>query len=87
MLKQVPYDDLADKAKWRYPFLFFGEEHQMAARFYTRGFDFFAPACTVFYHLWDRGHRPNFREVANASRQCLEKAAVARFTLRRAAGA
>ena len=30
----------------------------------TPRFDFFAPPCSVFYHLWDRGHRPSFRRLA-----------------------
>lgn len=35
----------------------------MAARMYTRGWNFFAPPQTVVYHLWSREHRPNFRQV------------------------
>lgn len=42
----------------------------MAARMYTRGWDFFAPPQTVVYHLWSREHRPSFRQVTDeASRQ------------------
>ena len=78
MLLQAPYDDIESASSWRYPFLFFGEELQMAARLYTRGFDFFAPPCSVFYHLWDRGHRPSFRQIANPSRERLEKESLAR---------
>ena len=78
MLLQAPYDDIQSESSWRYPFLFFGEELQMAARLYTRGFDFFAPPCSVFYHLWDRGHRPSFRQIANPSRERLQKESLAR---------
>lgn len=53
LLLEVPYDPLL-------PFLFFGEEVSMAARMYTRGFDFFAPAEAVVYHLWTRNNRPTF---------------------------
>lgn len=35
----------------------------MAARMFTRGWDFFAPPQAVVYHLWSRGHRPSFRQV------------------------
>ena len=37
----------------------------MAARMYTRGWDFFAPPQTVVYHLWSREHRPSFRQVTD----------------------
>jgi [Skp1-protein]-hydroxyproline N-acetylglucosaminyltransferase len=40
--------------------VFFGEEISMAARLYTHGYDFFAPAQAVVYHLWSRGHRPRY---------------------------
>ncbi|KAJ8600770.1 hypothetical protein CTAYLR_006111 [Chrysophaeum taylorii] len=45
-------------------FLFFGEEMVMAARFWTHGYDFFAPSRAVLYHKWSRAGRPNFREDA-----------------------
>ncbi|CAM9405116.1 unnamed protein product, partial [Laminaria digitata] len=56
LLLEVPYDP-----GLRYTF--FGEEVSMAARMYTRGWDFFAPPQTVVYHLWSREHRPSFRQA------------------------
>lgn len=37
----------------------------MAARMFTRGWDFFAPPQAVVYHLWTRGHRASFRQVTS----------------------
>lgn len=54
--EQVPYDPGLRHS-------FFGEEVSMAARMFTRGWDFFAPPQAVVYHLWSRGHRPSFRQV------------------------
>ena len=33
-------------------------------RFYTHGYDFYAPPEAVVYHLWTRSHRPAFFEDA-----------------------
>ena len=33
-------------------------------RFYTSGYDFFAPPQAVVYHLWTRDHRPSFLKDA-----------------------
>jgi [Skp1-protein]-hydroxyproline N-acetylglucosaminyltransferase len=46
--------------------VFFGEEISMAARLYTHGYDFFAPAQAVVYHLWSRGHRPRYVHTLNS---------------------
>jgi len=43
-------------------FVFFGEEMDMAARLFTSGYDFFAPAEMYVFHLWERtqsGQRDN----------------------------
>lgn len=42
--------------------LFFGEEVDRMVRFWTHGFDFFAPYEHVIWHLWSREHRPLFWE-------------------------
>eukprot|EP01126_Amoeba_proteus_P049565 TRINITY_DN5804_c0_g1_i3.p1 TRINITY_DN5804_c0_g1~~TRINITY_DN5804_c0_g1_i3.p1 ORF type:complete len:132 (+),score=24.36 TRINITY_DN5804_c0_g1_i3:766-1161(+) len=34
----------------------------MSVRLWTHGWDFFAPGVNVVYHLWERTHRPSFRE-------------------------
>lgn len=51
MLQDVPYDQSLHH-------LFFGEEMSMAVRLYTHGYNLFAPAESVCYHLWSRDHRP-----------------------------
>ena len=51
------------------PFLFFGEESSMTLRLYTKGWRFFCPPRNVVFHLWERSHRPNFREVHKLSDQ------------------
>jgi [Skp1-protein]-hydroxyproline N-acetylglucosaminyltransferase len=38
--------------------VFFGEEVYRAVQFHQAGYQFFAPAETVVYHLWSRNHRP-----------------------------
>jgi glycosyltransferase involved in cell wall biosynthesis len=53
--QQVPYDPFL-------AFLFFGEEIAMTVRFWTSGFDFFAPQQHLVYHLYSRQHRPVFWE-------------------------
>jgi [Skp1-protein]-hydroxyproline N-acetylglucosaminyltransferase len=50
--------------------VFFGEEISMAARLYTHGYDFFAPAQAVVYHLWSRGHRPRYVQTNRAISAC-----------------
>jgi hypothetical protein len=42
--------------------LFFGEEVSRAVRFWTHGFDLFAPHRHLTWHLWSRTHRPVFWE-------------------------
>lgn len=44
------------------PFLFFGEEIFMGCRYWTHGFDLYAPTRSVCYHLWTREHRRTFWE-------------------------
>ena len=52
-LKQVPYHPNT-------PYLFFGEEFYMGARFYTHGWDLRAPTQCLLYHLWQRGYRQTY---------------------------
>ena len=52
VIDDVPYDTMGLQH------LFFGEELSMAVRFYTHGYDLYAPEETVCYHLWSRSHRP-----------------------------
>jgi [Skp1-protein]-hydroxyproline N-acetylglucosaminyltransferase len=54
------------------PFLFFGEESSMSVRLWTSGWDFYAPGVNIVYHLWERKHRPNFRENSDLENK-LEK--------------
>lgn len=44
------------------PFLFFGEEMDIAARGWTHGWDFFSPSETVVFHNYKREHRSTFWE-------------------------
>ena len=53
LLREVPYDPALK-------FLFFGEEMSMLARMWTSGYDIFAPAEAVVFHLWTRDYRPSF---------------------------
>lgn len=53
VLKEVPYHPDT-------PFLFFGEEIFMGARFYTNGWDLKSPTFSIVYHLWRRDHRKTF---------------------------
>jgi len=55
VILEVPYDP-------HLPFLFFGEESSMIVRLWTAGWNFFAPNQNIIYHLWERVHRPSFRE-------------------------
>jgi [Skp1-protein]-hydroxyproline N-acetylglucosaminyltransferase len=43
--------------------LFFGEEAAVAARLWTRGWDFFAPPASVVFHRWSRSGRASWREL------------------------
>ena len=51
VVKDCPYDSNLHH-------LFFGEELTMAVRLYTKGYELYAPAESVCYHLWSRAHRP-----------------------------
>lgn len=55
LVRQVPYDDNC-------PFLFLGEEMGMAIRYFTHGWDFFAPGINIAYHLLKRTYRNTFWE-------------------------
>lgn len=44
------------------PFLFFGEEMDIALRGWTHGWDFFSPSQTVIFHNYKRDHRKTFWE-------------------------
>lgn len=54
-VKEVSYDPLT-------PFLFFGEEMDIAVRAFTHGWDFFSPSKTVVFHNYKREHRNTFWE-------------------------
>lgn len=47
------------------PFLFFGEEMDIAARAWTHGWDFYSPSETVVFHSYKRDHRNTFWEKPN----------------------
>jgi hypothetical protein len=51
----VPYDPCT-------PFLFFGEEMDIAIRGFTHGYDFYSPSVTVVFHNYKRKHRKTFWE-------------------------
>ncbi len=57
--KEIPYDPNLRN-------LFIGEEIAMSARFWTHGWDFFAPMTMVCKHLWDRNYRPTFWELGKS---------------------
>jgi len=61
MIEEVPYDP-------HLPHLFFGEESSMTVRLWTKGWDFYAPGRNIIYHLWERDHRPNFRELKDINK-------------------
>lgn len=54
-IREVPYDKYT-------PFLFFGEETDIAVRAFTNGWDFYAPPGNVCFHNYKRGHRRTFWE-------------------------
>jgi len=62
-LHDVPYSPLL-------PHLFHGEEPSMCARLFTHGYDCWAPREAVVYHLWERDHRPVFREAPSVDKEC-----------------
>ncbi|CAM9544677.1 unnamed protein product [Pylaiella littoralis] len=72
LLLEVPFDPGLRHS-------FFGEEVSMAARMFTRGWDFFAPPQAVVYHLWTRGHRPSFRQVSTRDAELEEAGAKRRL--------
>jgi hypothetical protein len=84
LVQEVPYDDNC-------PFLFLGEEMGMAIRYFTHGWDFFAPCVNIAYHLLKRTYRNTFWEqvykkncvvddVTRLKRKQLEEFAVQRTT-------
>ena len=57
-LAHVPFDPLT-------PWLFIGEEIALSARFWTWGYDTFAPRRNIVGHLYYRRHLPKFWESVN----------------------
>ena len=55
LIEEVPYDPNC-------PFLFVGEEMSMAMRYFTHGWDFYAPGINIVYHLMKRTYRNTFWE-------------------------
>jgi len=45
------------------PWTFTGEEIIMSARFFTHGYDIFAPTRNIIGHIYERRHKPKFWEV------------------------
>ena len=43
------------------------QEASMCARYWTSGWDIFAPTQSIVFHLWDRSYRPSFREIPDQS--------------------
>ena len=54
-IREVPYDPYC-------PFVFVGEEMSMSIRYFTHGWDFFAPTKNFIFHLTKRTYRPTFWE-------------------------
>lgn len=54
-VQEVPYDPNC-------PYVFIGEEMSMAIRFFTHGWDLFAPTKSLLFHLMKRTYRPTFWE-------------------------
>jgi len=54
-IQEVPYDPNC-------PYVFIGEEMSMAIRFFTHGWDLFAPTKPLLFHLMKRTYRPTFWE-------------------------
>ena len=57
-VRRVPYDPHMQA-------VFFGEEAAMSARYFTHGYDAFAPTRAFVFHCWSRSYRPSFRENCN----------------------
>jgi [Skp1-protein]-hydroxyproline N-acetylglucosaminyltransferase len=55
LIQEVPYDPNC-------PFLFVGEEMGTAIRYFTHGWDFYAPGVNIVYHLLKRTYRKTFWE-------------------------
>lgn len=55
VVEQVPYDPNC-------PYLFIGEEINMAARLFTNGYDLYNPNTVLLLHVSDRNYRPTFWE-------------------------
>jgi len=55
LLHDAPYDPYT-------PFLFFGEEMDIWARMYTRGWHVYAPSLPICFTSFDRSYRPTFWE-------------------------
>ena len=55
LISEVPYDPNC-------PFLFVGEEMGLSMRYFTHGWDFFAPGVNIVYHLMKRTYRNTFWE-------------------------
>lgn len=55
ILHDAPYDPYT-------PFLFFGEEMDIWARMYTRGWHVYAPSVPICFTSFDRSYRPTFWE-------------------------
>ena len=56
ILKDAPYDPFL-------PYIFMGEEIIMSSRYWTHGYDIFAPAYSVVGHIYERKHKPKFWET------------------------
>lgn len=54
-IEEVPYDQYT-------PFLFFGEEMDIAIRAYTNGWDFYSPTVNCVFSNYKRNHRKTFWE-------------------------
>ena len=57
-IKEVGYDPYT-------PFLFFGEQMDIAIRAFTHGWDMFSPTINVIHHDYKRDHRKTFWENIN----------------------
>ena len=57
-IKEIPYD-------YYTPFLFFGEEMDIAIRAFTHGWKFFSPTVSCLFTNYNRTHRKTFWENKN----------------------
>jgi [Skp1-protein]-hydroxyproline N-acetylglucosaminyltransferase len=60
LLHDAPYDPYT-------PFLFFGEEMDILARMWSRGWDVYAPSIPICFTNFDRSYRPTFWENPDQS--------------------